>query len=253
MTQRTSSPVNTPCWNDLQTSDLPGAIAFYSGVLGWEAQEPEEQFGGYTQMHFQGEPVAGLAPRMMQGAPDAWTFYVHVADPDATLARATAAGANVLAPAMQVGDLGTMGVAMDPAGGVFGIWRPGTFQGLGRIDEPGAPRWFELMSKDYQGSLDFYRRVFDWDITTHSDTDEFRYATPEHDGNQFAGIMDASGFLPAAVPSFWSIYFGVTDVDAAVRMAAELGGTVTQEPNDTPYGRLATVSDPTGAMFNLMA
>jgi predicted enzyme related to lactoylglutathione lyase len=45
----------------------------------------------------------------------------------------------------------------------------------------------------------------------------------------------------------------VDDADAAVTRAAELGGSVISPAEDTPYGRLATVADPAGATFKLMA
>ncbi len=38
-----------------------------------------------------------------------------------------------------------------------------------------------------------------------SDTAEFRYTTLGRDNDEKAGVMDASGFLPAEVPSFWSV------------------------------------------------
>ena len=63
--------------------------------------------------------------------------------------------------------------------------------------------------------------------------------------------MDASGFLPEGVPSNWQIYFGAEDVDAALARVVELGGSVVQGAEDTPYGRLAQVADPTGVPFRL--
>ena len=61
--------------------------------------------------------------------------------------------------------------------------------------------------------------------------------------------MDASGFLPAGVPSNWVIYFGVEDAYATAAKAVELGGTALRTPEDTPHGRNATLADPHGAIF----
>jgi uncharacterized protein len=63
--------------------------------------------------------------------------------------------------------------------------------------------------------------------------------------------MDASGLLPQGAPSFWSVYWEVGDIDAAAGKIEALGGSVTSAPEDTPYGRLATVKDPAGAEFKL--
>ncbi|WP_414731593.1 VOC family protein [Williamsia sp.] len=57
--------------------------------------------------------------------------------------------------------------------------------------------------------------------------------------------------LAPGVPSHWSVYIGVEDSDATAAKAAELGGIVVQGPEDTPYGRLATINDPWGAMIKL--
>jgi uncharacterized protein len=68
-----------------------------------------------------------------------------------------------------------------------------------------------------------------------------------------AGVMDASGFLPDGIPAHWSVYFGVDDTDVALAKIVELGGSIVTPAEDTPYGRLATTADPTGAQFKLVA
>ena len=55
------------------------------------------------------------------------------------------------------------------------------------------------------------------------------------------------------VPPTWSIYFGRADTDASVAKTTELGGSLVQPAEDTPYGRLAVCADPTGAVFKLVA
>jgi predicted enzyme related to lactoylglutathione lyase len=62
--------------------------------------------------------------------------------------------------------------------------------------------------------------------------------------------MDWPDELPQGAE--WSIYFAVDDVDATLAKATELGGTVERPGEDTPYGRLATVLDPTGTRFRLL-
>ena len=68
---------------------------------------------------------------------------------------------------------------------------------------------------------------------------------------QLAGVMDAVGFLPEGVPAHWSVYFAVADTDASVAKTIELGGSIEMPAEDTPYGRMATVVDATGARFKL--
>ena len=51
--------------------------------------------------------------------------------------------------------------------------------------------------------------------------------------------------------SFWRDYINVEDTDATATRVAELGGKVLAGPEDSPYGRIATVTDPEGATFQL--
>jgi predicted enzyme related to lactoylglutathione lyase len=236
------------------SSDPDKTRVFYSKLLGWKAEEPNPEFGGYWNFFKDGVQVAGgMRNDGSTGAPDGWSIYLATDDAAATIDEATAKGAQVIVPAMPVGDLGTMGVVTDPAGATIGLWQPGTHKGFGVYDEANSPGWFELHTRDYDTSVAYYRDVFKWKVQTNFDTDEFRYSVLVNGDEQLAGIMDASKFLPDGVPSFWSIYFMVEDTDAALRKVADLGGAPAEGPDDTPYGRLATATDSTGARFKLMA
>jgi predicted enzyme related to lactoylglutathione lyase len=119
-------------------------------------------------------------------------------------------------------------------------------------NEVGTPNWFELLTRDYDASVDFYRDVFKWEPHTASDTAELRYTTLGEGDGMLAGIMDASAFLPEGAPAQWSIYFGVEDVDASLEQVAALGGTIVRPGEDTPWGRMAQAADPTGTQFKLI-
>jgi predicted enzyme related to lactoylglutathione lyase len=255
MTIRDRAPLGAPCWADLWTSDVEGSRAFYAELFGWEAQEPSPEFGGYFMFTRQGVPVAGGMGDMGEDmrADNSWKIYLNTDDIDKTLVAATSAGAQVVVPAMAVADLGLQAVLVDPTGATLGAWQPGTFPGFTVLEEHGAPSWCELFTRDFSTSLDFYRSVFHWEADLQGDTDEFRYATmrnPDADG-ELAGVMDASGFLPSGAPAQWSIYFDVDDADAAIAKLTSLGGSVVMAAEDTPYGRLAAVADPSGAVFKL--
>jgi predicted enzyme related to lactoylglutathione lyase len=236
------------------TSDTERSRAFYCQLFGWTAEEPAEEFGGYFNFTKDGVRVAGcMASRPDSEVPDVWSVYLATDDARKTVDAAVANGGQVLVPAMNVADLGTMAVVSDPGGAVIGVWQPGLHQGFGVHGEPGTPSWFELRTRHYQAAVAFYRTVFDWDTHVVSDTPEFRYTTLRHGEGWLAGIMDAAGFLPDGVPAHWSVYFGVDDTDAALAKIADLGGSILMAAQDTPYGRLATAADPTGAQFKLVA
>ena len=251
---RETAPKGAPCWVDLMTSDHARARDFYAQLFGWRANEPSEEFGGYFMFEKDGVPVAGGMPSMPDaGADNIWSIYLSTDDAEKAVEVATANGAQVIAPPMDIADLGKMAVIVDPTGAAIGMWQPNTFHGFGILGETDTPAWFELHTKDHAGATAFYRTVFGWDTSTLHDTEEFRYTTANHGEDQLAGVMDAAAFLPEDVPSHWSVYFAVDDADATIAKVTELGGSVEQPAEDTPYGRLATVADPMGARFKLLA
>jgi hypothetical protein len=236
------------------TSDPDGARAFYGELFGWTSEEAGEEYGGYINFLSDGVRVAGCMRNSPEfQSPDVWSVYLASKDAQATADAAAAHGGSVAVPAMQVMDLGSMAVVMDPGGASIGVWQPGTHPGFQVVDEPGAPAWFELHTRGYDASLAFYREVFGWDTHVASDVPGFRYTTLGQGEGQLAGVMDAEAFLPEAVPSHWSVYFGVVDVDATLATVVHLGGTIVDPAQDTPFGRLATVTDTTGTRFKLRA
>jgi predicted enzyme related to lactoylglutathione lyase len=253
MPKHDSAPLGAPCWVDLFTSDPDTSKAFYGRLLGWTAEDTGEEFGGYINFHKDGVPVAGAMHNDgTHGIPDLWSVYLATADTKATADAAAANGGSVIVQATDVGELGTMAVVTDAGGAAVGLWQPGLFRGFGLINEPGSPAWFQLNARDYDASVRFYQDVFGWDTHVMSDTPEFRYTTLGEGDAARAGIMDAT-FLPEGVPAHWSVFFRVADADAALATAVDLGGTVVMPAEDTPYGRLAGVADPTGAQLQIVA
>jgi uncharacterized protein len=254
MATRERPPIGAPCWTDLWTSDVDGSRRFYGELFGWEANEPSPEFGGYFMFMKNGVPVAGGMGDMGDlRANNTWTIYLATDNMTKTAEAAQAAGAQIMSPAMPVADLGIQLVLDDPTGAHLGAWQPETFPGFTVLNEHGFPSWFELLTREHSTAVEFYRSVFSWDTNTVADSDEFRYTTlrdPESDA-ELAGIMDAASFLPEGVASHWSVYWEVDDVDVTIAMAKAFGGSVVTDAVDTPYGRLASVSDPAGAELKL--
>jgi predicted enzyme related to lactoylglutathione lyase len=257
---RHAAPLGAPTWIDLATSDVDRAREFYGAVLGWTFESAGPEYGGYVNAAKDGHPVAGMMAKNEQmPGPDGWTTYFHTADINATVAAAMTAGGTSCFDAMEVPAKGWMAMLTDPSGAAFGLWQPIEHQGFEVINETGAPVWHELTTRDFSKAVDFYTTVLGWQTESVSDTDEFRYTTAVFDGQLGAppahggvlGVMDGGAFLPAGVPSNWLFYLGAEDVDKTLEQVTEHGGSVLRPANDTPYGRLAQVADPTGAVFNL--
>lgn len=239
-----------PIWIELFTPDTDAATKFYGALFGWTARDGGQELGGYITFEHNGAPIAGCMKNDGQGV-DAWNVYLESSNAADTVEMAKANGGQVLLDAMQVGDLGHMAMVTDPAGAAVGIWQPLSMAGISARAETGAPAWFEVLSSDYDGVIPFYENVFGWDTYTMSDTPEFRYTTLGKDDDALAGIMDATSFLGER-PSFWNFYVEVADTDAAIATAKELGGTEVMAPDESPFGRLATIADPSGVSFMIM-
>ncbi|WP_102143348.1 VOC family protein [Mycobacterium hubeiense] len=246
MSIRKTAPIGAPAWIDLSTSDVDRAQQFYGAVFGWTFESAGPDYGGYVNAFKDGKPVAGLMYNDPQwNSPDGWTTYLHTADVNATVAKAVAAGASACMEPMEVKDKGFMGMLTDPTGAFVGLWQPTGHQGFEVVGEAGAPVYFQLTTSDYGKALDFYRQVFGWQLDTVSDTDEFRYSTAMFDGEALLGVMADED------QSTWSFFLGAEDVDKTIEVITANGGSVIRPAEDTPYGRLAAVADPTGAGFNL--
>jgi len=236
-------PPGTPCWVDLSTADVAASCDFYGAVVGWSFTDPFEEYGGYVNASAGGEVAAGIGPTMGPDQPTAWTVYFAVTDDEATAAAITGAGGTVLGGPFDVGPLGRMTWAADPAGARFGLWQAGSHHGSALYNAPGGLSWEDGWVGDLRQARDFYATVFGFTYTALPGMDDYvLFAT---DGGELGALGATDG------PPHWAAYFGVQDVDAAVAAAVARGATVVHPVDDTPFGRLAELVDPLGAGFKL--
>jgi hypothetical protein len=119
----------------------------------------------------------------------------------------------------------------------------------------GTPIWYELQTTDAAASKAFYDSVLGWTIAATSGQPGMDYRMIQTaDGGLVGGVMPLSeGMIAGGTRPTWLFYIGVDDVDAAARLIAEQGGSVTMGPFDIPgAGRAALVADPQGVPFYLM-
>ena len=253
MPEPTTKLNGAPCWADLFSTDTAASERFYGELFGWTAQHgDEEKYGGYVTFFLDGKEVAGcMRNDGSTGMPDLWSVYLSASDAAATVESATGHGGSTIMGPMEVPDVGVMAMVADPGGAGVGVWQAKPFKGFQVVGDPGTPNWVELHTKSYEEAVAFYRDVFGWDTHVMSDSPEMRYTTLGKDEAAVAGIFDASG-EPAEHPVAWVVYWGSADVDATVAKAQSLGGSVIQPAEDTPYGRMATLTDSTGAMFRVI-
>ena len=112
----------------------------------------------------------------------------------------------------------------------------------------GTPCWVDIAVPDIAQAREFYGPVVGW---TFADTgEEFNHFTIcQVEGRAAAGI---GAVMEDGQPSFWTVYFATSDLDATVKQVGEGGGSVLAGPMDIAgNGRLAICADPTGGVFGL--
>lgn len=246
-------PAGTPCWVDISADDQEATRAFYAGLFGWTYDIQSPEFGGYALAKMDGHLVAGLGGKMDAGHPTAWTTYLASDDAAATAEKITEAGGTVIAAPMDVGPMGTMCIAADPTGAVFGTWQAGQVIGAELVNQAGGIVWNEQLSRDLDAAKAFYAAAFGLAAQPIPDSPEVPYNTLHASGPPVGGIGALAEDSPAELPANWLTYFAVLDTDAVVAKATELGGAVLDPASDTPFGRRATLAGPEGEAFAVMS
>lgn len=240
----------TPTWVDLAAPDVDAARAFYHELFGWEYDIGGPEFGGYTTARVGSRSAAGLsAPPPGRDVPTAWGLYFASDDLAADAARAVELGATQLFPPMIVGDFGGMVGLVDPTGAPFSFWKAGTHIGWQIAGEHGSAAWHELYTTDAKRARDFYTALLG--ATAEVMEGGMEYYVLSHGSEQLAGIMQIDPSWGAMKPE-WVTYFAVDDTDAAAAIFTKHGGQVMGPIEDTPFGRMAAVRDPSGANLKII-
>ncbi|MCX4749389.1 VOC family protein [Kitasatospora sp. NBC_01287] len=123
--------VNEPgavIWNELNTSDIKAATAFYKAALDIDIA-PMPEMPEYHGLKVDGRDVGGAQglQHHPEGTPSHWATYFAVDDVDSTVDAAVRAGGSLLVPAMDT-PVGRMGALTDPQGGAFWLIKPQPMQ-----------------------------------------------------------------------------------------------------------------------------
>jgi uncharacterized protein len=108
---------------ELSTGDVSVAKKFYKKVFDWKIKELGPEMGNYAIIDTGSRTVGGgLTAKMMPEQPTAWLVYAEVDSVKKTMAKAEKAGAKVVVPFQPIGDMGAIGIFVDPTGASFGVW-----------------------------------------------------------------------------------------------------------------------------------
>ena len=112
----------------------------------------------------------------------------------------------------------------------------------------GTPSWCDLATTDPDDAKRFYSELIGWEIDDRPIPGDGVYTMLLKDGKEAAALSQG----PEGVGAFWNSYVTVDSADATAARAKELGGAAVMEPFDVmDAGRMATLQDPTGAVFSV--
>jgi predicted enzyme related to lactoylglutathione lyase len=116
--------------------------------------------------------------------------------------------------------------------------------------KPGTFCWIDLGTPDQDAAGEFYGALFGWQLKEDENAEQTGgYRTARLDDQAVGGVMK---LMQEGQPPAWMNYIRVEDTDATVARAREAGAQVLAEPMSVlDYGRMAVLSDPTGAVFGL--
>lgn len=245
----------TPSWVELQTSNSDDAKAFYANLFGWTYQDHQISNNPpryYSEVIHNGGRVCGLyqmPPDMLKGGmPINWATYFDVDDVDLAAKKAKENGATVMVEPTDAGEFGRMAVIADPFGAVFGLWQAGTNPGAEIVNEHGTLIWNELITANIDSAMKFYTAVFETSSSV-DDSSGKPYGLLMANDRMVAGVMQQPSI---DISPCWSVYFGTDDIAATMQDTTQYGGKVMSDIAETPWGKLAVLQDPQGAVFCVM-
>jgi uncharacterized protein len=232
-----------PCWVDLGTPDPAAAAEFYSGLLGWQVDDPDGE--GYRLCRLDGHLVAALGPGTDPGAPY-WTNNVSVDDLDAAVKAVLAAGGTLVAGPGAAGEAGHFAAGTDAEGTPLSLWQPGAHAGAQLTRAAGTWTDTELVSSAPALARAFYGNVFGWRDEQAPDAATAAWTLA---GRAVATLRPEPAGWPSPRRSLWLVHFAVADLDAAVTRASLLGASA---PVTLPGpGPAVLLADNQGALFGV--
>jgi uncharacterized protein len=255
MSERNGFQRGVPCWIDTWQPDADAAVAFYTELFGWEAEDtmPPDTPGKHFMCRLGGRDVAAIASRPEAAPPaTAWGTYVWMDSAEDTARKAVEAGGGTLMDPFRSLDGGRIAVVTDPAGAAIGVWQPGAHRGAQVVNEPGAWSMSQLVTPDPEGANAFYGAVFGWETEMFGEATMWRLpgyvgGEPEQPVPRDVVAVMSAGEGPAQ----WSVDFWIDGAAAAAAKTPDLGGSVVAPPTEVAGFRRAVLADPQGAVFSV--
>ena len=110
-------------WNELLTTDVRGAKAFYGELLGWRLEDVKPSGMDYTLIKVGEKEIGGIMaiPAQAAGMAPAWGSYVTVSDVDVLLPHVEKLGGKICLPPQDIPEVGRFAVIQDPQGAMLSL------------------------------------------------------------------------------------------------------------------------------------
>ena len=240
-------------WFEYWGLDAGKAQSFFGELFGWKTRDISAEGNPYTMIAVGDDTIGGYWPPPPADAPQraSWIAHLQVESAKASCAKVKELGGQVMMEPMQVGQHGTFALVMDPTGAVFSLWQPDQMKGNPDYrGKAGCFCWNELMTTDVDKALAFYRALGGFATRALPMGEGGAYHILESDGRGRAGLMKVP---MEGIPSHWTPYVQVDDVDTVVARGTKLGADVKVPPTDIPgTGRFALFLDPQGAPLGVL-
>jgi uncharacterized protein len=228
----------------ISDSSDPRALAdFYSELFGWSCTEDSEDYVDVdtrTSWGIGGGIGASPGGRTV-------TLYVAVDDVEATLEAAEDLGGKAVTEATEeVPGAITLADVADSEGNVLSLVQSGPLADRSEAGGEHPVVYFEILASDWVGVRDFWVNLFEWDTNEFPD---YHYSIIQAEAPGIGGGIgkSQSGYRQVA------FYVLVTDPQAILDRAEELGGSTIKAPFGDPDGQqFAQFADPEGNVVGLV-
>jgi predicted enzyme related to lactoylglutathione lyase len=239
-------------WHELMTTDVAGARAFYTEVIGWRARDASTSHLPYTLLTSNDAEICGLMglpeEATKKGAMPRWMGYVGVKDVAAVADEIRRLGGKIYVPPTET-NIGRISVVADLEMAVLGLIdevQPRRVES-GALDQPAGVGWCELLAAEPDKAFAFYNKLFSWQRADVEAGAMDSYQLLSAGDQTIGGIFAKREREPV---SFWLYYFNVDDIDAATKRLKGAGGRIFEGPVEVPGDTwVARCVDPQGATF----
>jgi len=240
---------------ELVTPDIAAAKQFYAGLFGWTFRDIQTGGTEYAEAFLDGRPVAGLIHRKVPSGEHrrpAWLSFFAVGDVDAAKKVVLQKAGKVLFEPHSIPDRGREAVFADPQGAVFAVLSSSSGDPPDVLAEPGEWIWTSLITSDPDTDAAFYQALFDYEVFELPASEGAQHLMLASDNHARASVNSLPAKRPNVHPH-WLNYVRVEDTVKMTEKVVALGGRVLVEPRiDRHGGKVAVVTDPSGALFGLL-